>query len=140
MYIEYHNMFYGSYLAGSTLYIFYHDLVWNPLVPNTNISDSFLHGILIFILQHVVLAIKFIIRVAISEVPEWVSVEMAKLEFSRREALRVSVITLTSLYYDKNKTIYIRMYTCSPYLTTRTSVMLVDHLPLHLFKNVICML
>ena len=37
------------------------------------------------------LAIKFIIRVAISEVPEWVSVEMAKLEFSRREALRVSI-------------------------------------------------
>lgn len=38
-----------------------------------------------------VLAIKLIIRVAIAEVPEWVGVEMAKLEFSRREALRVNI-------------------------------------------------
>jgi len=38
----------------------------------------------------VVLAMKYIIRMAIAEVPEWVSVEMAKLEFSKREALRVS--------------------------------------------------
>ncbi|XP_067931907.1 anoctamin-8-like [Watersipora subatra] len=45
--------------------------------------------LLIIIMEHVVLAIKYSIRVAISEVPEWVSIEMAKLEFSRREALRL---------------------------------------------------
>lgn len=43
--------------------------------------------LLIVAVEHLVMVIKFYIRLAVSDVPEWVHVEMARLEFSRREAL-----------------------------------------------------
>jgi anoctamin-8 len=39
-------------------------------------------------LQHIMLTIRFIITYAIPDLPSWVATEMAKVEFSRREAFR----------------------------------------------------
>jgi hypothetical protein len=39
-----------------------------------------------FLLQHVVLAIKFAVSYAIPDIPEWVEDEIAKVEYKRREA------------------------------------------------------
>lgn len=39
--------------------------------------------------QHVVLAIKFAVAYAIPDIPEWVETEIAKVEFQRRQALKV---------------------------------------------------
>jgi len=38
--------------------------------------------------QHIMLTIRFIITYAIPDLPNWVATEMAKVEFSRREAFR----------------------------------------------------
>ena len=40
-------------------------------------------------LQHLVLGIKFAVAYAIPDIPEWVEHEIAKMEFQRREALKV---------------------------------------------------
>lgn len=44
--------------------------------------------LLIVALEHVMLAIRFIIIVAVPDIPSWVATEMAKVEFLRREAVR----------------------------------------------------
>lgn len=42
-----------------------------------------------FPLQHFALFLKYIIQVAIPDIPAWVAEEMAKLEYQRREAFKV---------------------------------------------------
>ncbi|GAB6032991.1 hypothetical protein CHUAL_012183 [Chamberlinius hualienensis] len=44
--------------------------------------------ILIVVLEHILLAIKFGLAFVIPDIPEWVATEMAKVEYRRREALR----------------------------------------------------
>ncbi|XP_074094463.1 anoctamin 8 white walker isoform X2 [Cotesia typhae] len=44
--------------------------------------------LLIVALEHIMLAIRFIITCAIPDIPSWVATEMAKVEFLRREAVR----------------------------------------------------
>ncbi|KAK1125392.1 hypothetical protein K0M31_005761 [Melipona bicolor] len=44
--------------------------------------------LLIVALEHIMLAIRFIIICAIPDIPHWVATEMAKVEFLRREAVR----------------------------------------------------
>ncbi|EDO38807.1 predicted protein [Nematostella vectensis] len=44
--------------------------------------------ILIVVLEHLVLGIKFAVAYAIPDIPEWVENEIAKVEFKRREALK----------------------------------------------------
>lgn len=44
--------------------------------------------LLIVVLEHIMLAIRFFIICAIPDVPNWVATEMAKVEFLRREAAR----------------------------------------------------
>lgn len=40
-------------------------------------------------LQHFALLLKYVIEVAIPDIPAWVAEEMAKLEYQRREAFKV---------------------------------------------------
>lgn len=40
-------------------------------------------------LQHFAILLKYIIHVAIPDIPGWVAEEMAKLEYRRREAFKV---------------------------------------------------
>lgn len=42
-------------------------------------------------LQHFAILLKYIIHVAIPDIPGWVAEEMAKLEYRRREAFKVSL-------------------------------------------------
>ncbi|XP_014250466.1 anoctamin-8 [Cimex lectularius] len=44
--------------------------------------------LLIVALEHVMLLLRLIVKVAIPDLPEWVATEMAKVEFARREAMR----------------------------------------------------
>ena len=44
--------------------------------------------LLIVALEHIMLAIRFVIICAIPDIPNWVATEMAKVEFLRREAVR----------------------------------------------------
>ncbi|XP_067003783.2 anoctamin-10 [Anabrus simplex] len=44
--------------------------------------------LLIVALEHIMLIVRFVISCAIPDVPDWVATEMAKVEFSRREACR----------------------------------------------------
>lgn len=44
--------------------------------------------LLIVALEHIMLAIRFVIICAIPDIPTWVATEMAKVEFLRREAVR----------------------------------------------------
>ncbi|XP_050715998.1 anoctamin-8-like isoform X3 [Eriocheir sinensis] len=44
--------------------------------------------VLIVVLEHIMIALKYGISYAIPDIPEWVATEMAKVEFQRREALR----------------------------------------------------
>lgn len=49
-----------------------------------------------FVIQHVMLVIRFLISCAIPDKPDWVATEMAKVEFARREAVnRLSSTTTT---------------------------------------------
>ena len=41
--------------------------------------------------QHFALLLKYVIQVAIPDIPAWVAEEMAKLEYQRREAFKVGV-------------------------------------------------
>lgn len=43
-------------------------------------------------LQHFAVLLKYVIHVAIPDIPSWVSEEMAKLEFQRREAFKVDLV------------------------------------------------
>lgn len=43
----------------------------------------------LFLFQHAVLALKFAVAYAIPDIPEWVETEIAKVEFQRRQALKV---------------------------------------------------
>lgn len=43
-------------------------------------------------MQHFAILLKYVIHVAIPDIPSWVSEEMAKLEFQRREAFKVDLI------------------------------------------------
>ena len=42
--------------------------------------------LLIVALEHIMLAIRFVITCAIPDIPNWIATEMAKVEFLRREA------------------------------------------------------
>ena len=42
-----------------------------------------------FFLQHFAILLKYVIHMAIPDIPGWVADEMAKLEYKRREALKV---------------------------------------------------
>ncbi|XP_053629795.2 anoctamin-10 isoform X2 [Cherax quadricarinatus] len=44
--------------------------------------------LLIIVLEHAMIALKYGISYAIPDIPEWIATEMAKVEFQRREALR----------------------------------------------------
>ncbi|XP_033634933.1 anoctamin-8-like isoform X1 [Asterias rubens] len=44
--------------------------------------------LVVVFLEHIIIAVKFAIAYAIPDIPHWVSMEMAKLEFNRREALK----------------------------------------------------
>ncbi|CAL4077774.1 unnamed protein product, partial [Meganyctiphanes norvegica] len=44
--------------------------------------------LLIIVLEHIMIAVKYGISYAIPDIPEWVAKEMAKVKFQRREALR----------------------------------------------------
>lgn len=44
--------------------------------------------LLIVALEHIMLAIRFVISCVIPDIPSWVATEMAKVEFLRREAVR----------------------------------------------------
>ncbi|XP_063222140.1 anoctamin-8 [Bacillus rossius redtenbacheri] len=52
--------------------------------------------LLIVALEHIMLILRFAISCAIPDLPEWVATEMAKVEFSRREACRRLSSTATS--------------------------------------------
>lgn len=43
--------------------------------------------------QHVALLLKYVIQVAIPDIPAWVAEEMAKLEYQRREAFKVGPVS-----------------------------------------------
>ena len=45
--------------------------------------------IIVVIVEHLLLLLKFAIAFAIPDVPHWVQIEMAKAEFQRREAAKV---------------------------------------------------
>uniref|UniRef100_A0A8C6XH55 Anoctamin n=1 Tax=Naja naja TaxID=35670 RepID=A0A8C6XH55_NAJNA len=45
----------------------------------------------VVVLEHFALLLKYIIQVAIPDIPAWVAEEMAKLEYQRREAFKVSL-------------------------------------------------
>ncbi|XP_077988796.1 anoctamin-8-like isoform X2 [Glandiceps talaboti] len=66
----------------SLLGVFGHVQRWFP--------DITVAGVVLFVVgvEHGILALKFAIAYAIPDVPHWVSVEMAKLEFTRRATLR----------------------------------------------------
>ncbi|GFW67913.1 anoctamin-8 [Trichonephila clavipes] len=55
------------------------------MFPNLSIQGTI---ILIIILEHLILSIKFGIAYAIPDVPQWVATKMAKVEFQRREAVK----------------------------------------------------
>lgn len=48
--------------------------------------------------QHFALLLKYLIHVAIPDIPGWVAEEMAKLEYQRREAFKVRGMGLGSVY------------------------------------------
>lgn len=48
--------------------------------------------------QHFALLLKYLIHVAIPDIPGWVAEEMAKLEYQRREAFKVCRMGLNSVY------------------------------------------
>nr|XP_006812289.1 PREDICTED: anoctamin-8-like [Saccoglossus kowalevskii] len=52
--------------------------------------DITIPGIILFVvgMEHLILSMKFAVAYAIPDIPHWVSVEMAKLEFNRRAALK----------------------------------------------------
>lgn len=70
-----------SILGMFNLKDFVKDLVERYIVISTSCTC--------FFLQHLVLGIKFAVAYAIPDIPEWVEHEIAKMEFQRREALKV---------------------------------------------------
>ena len=46
--------------------------------------------------QHFAILLKYVIHVAIPDIPNWVGEEMAKLEYQRREAFKVNTPTRVS--------------------------------------------
>lgn len=53
-------------------------------------------------MQHFALLLKYIIHVVIPDIPGWVAEEMAKLEFQRREAFKVHIISIDTYTVCKN--------------------------------------
>lgn len=51
------------------------------------------------VFQHIILGLKFLIAYAIPDIPETIETNRAKLEFLRREALKV-VITVFEVLYE----------------------------------------
>lgn len=47
-------------------------------------------------MKHAILGVKLVVSTAIPDVPNWVTVEMAKVEFRRREALKVGILSSLS--------------------------------------------
>lgn len=63
------------------------------MFPNMSTTQTVL---LIVALEHVVLALRYIISHSIPDLPDWVATEMAKVEFARREAVRRSSAASTA--------------------------------------------
>ncbi|KAG8186689.1 hypothetical protein JTE90_014763 [Oedothorax gibbosus] len=55
------------------------------MFPNLSTQGTI---ILIIVLEHIILSLKFGIAYAIPDVPQWVATKMAKVEFQRREAVK----------------------------------------------------
>ncbi|XP_011313514.1 anoctamin-8 isoform X5 [Fopius arisanus] len=55
------------------------------MFPEMSVPQTIL---LIVALEHIMMAIRFIITIIIPDIPSWVATEMAKVEFLRREAVR----------------------------------------------------
>ncbi|XP_046581534.1 anoctamin-8-like [Haliotis rubra] len=55
------------------------------MMPNMDDTTTI---IIIIVLEHLILLLKFSIAFAIPDIPDWVALEMAKVEFQRREALK----------------------------------------------------
>ncbi|XP_033750311.1 anoctamin-8-like [Pecten maximus] len=55
------------------------------MVPNSSVVSTI---IIIVILEHIILALKFLIAYAIPDIPEAIATKKAKLEFLRRQALK----------------------------------------------------
>lgn len=47
--------------------------------------------------QHFAILLKYVIHVAIPDIPSWVADEMAKLEYQRREAFKVILTVIRNL-------------------------------------------
>lgn len=58
--------------------------------------------LLIVVLEHVMLCIRFLITCAIPELPNWLATEMAKVEFARREAGKITATASPSPSEDTN--------------------------------------
>ncbi|XP_011503511.1 PREDICTED: anoctamin-8-like [Ceratosolen solmsi marchali] len=68
--------------------------------------------LLIVALEHIMLAIRFIINCVIPDIPSWVATEMAKVEFLRREAVRR--LSSTSSPSEHQPTTVIGRFVVSP--------------------------
>ncbi|XP_067058166.1 anoctamin-8-like isoform X1 [Acropora muricata] len=70
------------------------------MFPNMTVTDRI---ILIVVLEHLVLGIKFAVAYAIPDIPEWVEHEIAKMEFQRRQALKSAPSTPKSPINPQDK-------------------------------------
>lgn len=64
-------------------YPWYSEAVW----PVSDLICAFISSFLLF--QHFAILLKYVIHVAIPDIPTWVQEEMAKLDYQRREAFKV---------------------------------------------------
>lgn len=53
--------------------------------------------LLIVLLEHLILGVKRLIDLAVPDVPEWITIEIAKQEHLRREAFKVISFSLSSI-------------------------------------------
>uniref|UniRef100_A0A3Q3GXZ3 Anoctamin n=1 Tax=Labrus bergylta TaxID=56723 RepID=A0A3Q3GXZ3_9LABR len=56
----------------------------------------------IVILEHFAILLKYVIHVAIPDIPTWVQEEMAKLDYQRREAFKVNDERMKHFLFDRN--------------------------------------
>lgn len=69
--------------------------------PDMSMSGQILF---VVVLEHLILALKFLLSRAIPDVPNWITIEMAKMEFRRREALKNEEKGLSKRRDTQNKT------------------------------------
>lgn len=71
---------------------------------------TFIHSLLCYFylslvcLQHFAILLKYIIHVAIPDIPTWVREEMAKLDYQRREAFKVNFQTMPESFIQEKLT------------------------------------